>query len=173
MEVERTRSPSGRGLESYNVSGPVFGCAQQAGLTSPNVWGGVDHKGPSLRPREADLPFSILTTTAGLTSTSPMAISSIRIGPREKHRSRICTKTTVTALLQTSPKSRDWAVPAGRPAFAWAITTTTDGTILFCCFWGHNILFRNNGDGTFTDVTHKAGPTGEGSLGRGLHLPRL
>ena len=28
---------------------------------------------------------------------------------------------------------------------------------LFCCFWGHNILFHNNGDGTFTDVTRKAG----------------
>jgi hypothetical protein len=30
---------------------------------------------------------------------------------------------------------------------------------LFCTFWGHNILFRNNGDGTFTDVTKKAGLT--------------
>ena len=28
---------------------------------------------------------------------------------------------------------------------------------LFCCFYGHNILFRNNGNGTFTDVTSKAG----------------
>src|SRR3989454_6060331 len=28
---------------------------------------------------------------------------------------------------------------------------------LFCCFWGHNILFHNNGDGTFTDVTRNAG----------------
>ncbi len=28
---------------------------------------------------------------------------------------------------------------------------------LFCTFWGHNILFHNNGDGTFTDVTQKAG----------------
>src|SRR6266436_3775651 len=28
---------------------------------------------------------------------------------------------------------------------------------LFCCFWGHNILFHNNGNGTFTDVTKKAG----------------
>ena len=28
---------------------------------------------------------------------------------------------------------------------------------MFCCFWGHNILFHNNGNGTFTDVTRKAG----------------
>ena len=30
---------------------------------------------------------------------------------------------------------------------------------LFCTFWGRNILFHNNGDGTFTDVTRKAGST--------------
>src|SRR6266576_3105628 len=28
---------------------------------------------------------------------------------------------------------------------------------LFCTFWGRNILFHNNGNGTFTDVTRKAG----------------
>ncbi|MDE3180540.1 MAG: CRTAC1 family protein, partial [Acidobacteriota bacterium] len=28
---------------------------------------------------------------------------------------------------------------------------------LFLTFWGHNVLFHNNGDGTFTDVTKKAG----------------
>jgi hypothetical protein len=38
---------------------------------------------------------------------------------------------------------------------------------LFCCFWGHNILFRNNGNGTFTDVTHKAGLSREHRWGAG------
>ncbi len=28
---------------------------------------------------------------------------------------------------------------------------------MFCTFWGHNILFHNNGNGTFTDVTQKTG----------------
>jgi len=28
---------------------------------------------------------------------------------------------------------------------------------LFCSYWGHNVLWHNNGDGTFTDVTRKAG----------------
>jgi len=28
---------------------------------------------------------------------------------------------------------------------------------LFCTYWGHNVLFRNNGDGTFADVTRKSG----------------
>jgi len=39
----------------------------------------------------------------------------------------------------------------GRP------TTTMAGTTLFCTFWGRNILFHNNADGTFTDVTRKPG----------------
>jgi hypothetical protein len=28
---------------------------------------------------------------------------------------------------------------------------------LFVSYWGHNVLYHNNGDGTFTDVTEKAG----------------
>jgi hypothetical protein len=56
-----------------------------------------------------------------------------------------------------SRRNPDWRAPAGKPASASATTTTTAGTTLFCCFWGHNILFHNNGDGTFTDVTRKAG----------------
>ena len=32
---------------------------------------------------------------------------------------------------------------------------------LFCCYWGHNVLFRNRGDGTFVDVSHQAGLSGD------------
>ena len=28
---------------------------------------------------------------------------------------------------------------------------------LFITYWGQNVLYRNNGDGTFTDVTEEAG----------------
>ena len=38
-----------------------------------------------------------------------------------------------------------------------AITTTMAGMISSAASGGHNILFHNNGDGTFTDVTRKAG----------------
>ena len=38
-----------------------------------------------------------------------------------------------------------------------AITTTMGIPDLFVTFWGHNVLLHNNGDGTFTDVTRKAG----------------
>ena len=36
--------------------------------------------------------------------------------------------------------------------------TNNDGfEDLFCTYFGHNRLYRNNGDGTFTDVTKPAG----------------
>jgi hypothetical protein len=28
---------------------------------------------------------------------------------------------------------------------------------VFITYWGDNVLYHNNGDGTFTDVTKKAG----------------
>src|SRR3954464_9836828 len=31
---------------------------------------------------------------------------------------------------------------------------------VFITYWGHNVLYRNNGDGTFTDVTKEAGLLG-------------
>ena len=42
-------------------------------------------------------------------------------------------------------------------ASASGITTTTGLTISFAPYFGQNILYRNNGDGTFTDVTKAAG----------------
>ena len=34
---------------------------------------------------------------------------------------------------------------------------------LFITYWGQNVLYRNNGDGTFTDVTKEAGLLQEGT----------
>ena len=34
---------------------------------------------------------------------------------------------------------------------------------LFVTYWGQNVLYRNNGDGTFTDVTRQAGLLHEGT----------
>lgn len=37
---------------------------------------------------------------------------------------------------------------------------------LFVTYWGQNVLYRNNGDGAFTDVTAKAGLLSLSGLGR-------
>ena len=45
---------------------------------------------------------------------------------------------------------------------------------LFVTYWGHNVLYHNNGDGTFTDVSEKRRRRGVwNALGRGLLLPGL
>ena len=76
--------------------------------------------------------------------------------PAGKRPPRISTRTIATELSPTSPRSPDLDSPDGRPACALATTTTTVG-MTYSAFWGHNILFHNNGNGTFTDVTRKAG----------------
>ena len=46
---------------------------------------------------------------------------------------------------------------------------------IFITYYGQPVLYRNNGDGTFTDVTRQAGLLYEGdtSLGLGMHFSRL
>ena len=39
---------------------------------------------------------------------------------------------------------------------------------LFVSYWGHNVLYRNNGDGTFTDVPKRLGSRDGTPLGRRL-----
>ena len=73
-----------------------------------------------------------------------------------------------TAPLQTHHK-------AGLRSIGWASGAcvgdyNNDGfDDIFCTYFGQNILYRNNGDGTFTDVTKAAGlreaDTGGGGAG--------
>ena len=67
------------------------------------------------------------------------------------------TATIATAPSPTSPTKSG----LGRSVWATGITVAdydNDGfDDLFITCWGQNLLFHNNGDGTFTDVTEKAG----------------
>ena len=67
------------------------------------------------------------------------------------------TTTTTTAPSPTSPTRRESRRRASPWAGPWATTTMMAGPTWSITCLGHTILYRNNGDGTFTDVTKQAG----------------
>ena len=86
----------------------------------------------------------------------------------------ICSTTTATAR---SPMSRP---KAGLTHSGWGQACCVgdydnDGfDDLFVTYWGQNVLYHNNGDGTFTDVSGTRRRRGvRNPLGRGLLLSRL
>jgi hypothetical protein len=131
--------------------------AKEAGLTVPNVWGGVKSKKYLIEAKGAGLAFFDYdndgwldiymtngirfeeTYTPGNTPT-----------PHLYKNNRDGTFTDVTSHSGLARTGWGTGVCAG--------DYDNDGwDDLFCTYWGHNILWHNNGDGTFTDVTKKAG----------------
>src|ERR1041384_366150 len=101
----------------------------------------------SSRPKEADSLSSTMTRTDGWISISPMEIVLVLTGQLAKNQLRISTRTIVTAHLPMSQKNPGSHAPAGRQAYASAITTMTDGTTCFAVF----------GDTTFCSTTTAMG----------------
>jgi enediyne biosynthesis protein E4 len=131
--------------------------AQKAGLTIPNVWGGVDHKRSIIEAKGSGLAFfdydhdgwlDIYLTNGDRLDTQWPAGKAPTSHLYKNNRDGTFTDVTEKSGL-------------GRTGWQTGVCVgdyNNDGwDDLFCCFWGHNILFRNNGDGTFTDVTHKSG----------------
>ena len=77
------------------------------------------------------------------------------------------TATGVTARLKTAPPRQECKAP-GYGTAACAADFDNDGhTDLYAVATGRNILYRNRGDGTFEDVTDKAGVANTGATGIG------
>ena len=152
------------GLVKAAVSGPTtagpvqfVNVAQQAGLTSPNVWGGIEHKHSIIEAKGSGLAFfdydhdgwlDIYLTNGDRLDTKWPAGKTPTSHLYKNNRDGTFTDVTERSGL-------------GRTGWQTGVCVgdyDNDGwDDLFCCFWGHNVLFRNNGNGTFTDVTHKAG----------------
>jgi hypothetical protein len=131
--------------------------AEEAGLTTPNIWGGVDHKSIIIETKGSGIAFFdydndgwldiYLTNGSRLDAHWPAG------------------KAPTTHLYRNNRDGtfNDVTVKSGLGRSGWQTGVCVgdydnDGwDDLFCTFWGHNILFHNNGDGTFTDVTRKAG----------------
>jgi hypothetical protein len=131
--------------------------AKEAGLVSPNVWGGVNQKKYIIEAKGSGLAFFdydhdgwldiYLTNGTRFNTDWP---------PGKAPTSHLYKNNRDGTFTDVTDKS-------GLARSGWQTGVCVgdydnDGwDDLFCCFWGHNILFHNNGDGTFTDVTRKAG----------------
>ena len=131
--------------------------AAKAGLTVPNVWGGVDHKRSILEAKGSGLAFYDYDHDGWLdiylTNGSQLDVHWERGKAPTSHLFKNNRDGTFTDVTDGS----------GLGVTGWQTGVCVgdydnDGwDDLFCCFWGNNILFHNNGDGTFTDVTRRAG----------------
>src|SRR5271165_6699808 len=130
---------------------------REAGLNTPNVWGGAEHKRYIIEAKGSGIAFFDydqdgwldIYLTNGTRLGEPWPAGQAPTSHLYKN-NRDGTFTDVTEKSGLARTGWQTGVCVG--------DYDNDGwDDLFCCFWGHNILFRNNGDGTFTDVTHKAG----------------
>ena len=101
--------------------------------------------------------FSITTTTAGLTSSSRRTLADRNASPirqpiyNNNRNSRFTDVTTKSGLIDRN----------GEQGWAQSARVSDDNNNgcenLFLIYYGQNGLYRNNGDGTFTNVTAEAG----------------
>ena len=131
--------------------------APQAGLTLPNVWGGVERKRSIIETKGSGVAFFDFDKDGWidiyLTNGNRLDAHWDPGKAPTSHLYKNNRDGTFTDITEKSGLGR-----AGWQTGVCVGDYDNDGwDDLFCCFWGHNILFRNNGNGTFTDVTKKAG----------------
>ncbi len=142
-----------------NPTSPVqfVDVAHEAGLITPNVWGGVEHKSYIIEAKGSGLAFFDYDHDGWL---DIYLTNGTRLGEKWAE-----GKAPISQLFKnnrdgtfTNVTERSGLARTGWQTGVCVGDYDNDGwDDLFCCFWGHNILFHNNGDGTFTDVTRKAG----------------
>jgi hypothetical protein len=144
---------------SDRTSSPVqfVDMAQAAGLHTPNVWGGAEHKRLIIETKGSGLAFFDYDNDGWLDIYLSNGSQLEAQWPAGK------APTTHLYKNNRDGTFADVTEKSGLTRTGWQTGVCVgdydnDGwDDLFCSFWGHNILFHNNGDGTFTDATHKAG----------------
>ncbi len=131
--------------------------AAKAGLTSPNVWGGVNRKRVILETKGSGIAFFDYDNDGWLDIylTNGNRLDE-HWAPGQEPTTHLYKNNRDGTFTDVTEKSG-----IGRTGWQTGVCVgdyDNDGwDDLFCTFWGQNILFRNNGNGTFTDVTRKAG----------------
>jgi enediyne biosynthesis protein E4 len=131
--------------------------AQQAGLTIPNVWGGVDHKRSIIEAKGSGLAFFDYDNDGWLDIYLTNGNRLDAHWPSGKAPTSQLYKNNRDGTFTDVTEKSGLGLTGWQTGVCVGDYNNDGWDDLFCCFWGHNVLFRNNGDGTFTDVTHKAG----------------
>jgi enediyne biosynthesis protein E4 len=131
--------------------------AETAGLTTPNVWGGVERKRVIVETKGSGIAFFDYDNDGWLdiylTNGSRLDAHWPEGKAPTTHLYKNNRDGTFTDITEKSGIGR-----SGWQTGVCVGDYDNDGwDDLFCTFWGRNILFRNNGNGTFTDVTRKSG----------------
>ncbi len=131
--------------------------AEKAGLTIPNVWGGIDHKRVIIETKGSGIAFFDYDQDGWLDIYLSNGSRLDAHWPAGKEPTTHLYKNNRDGTF-TDVTERSGLARSGWQTGICVGDYDNDGwDDLFCTFWGHNILFRNNGDGTFTDVTKRAG----------------
>jgi enediyne biosynthesis protein E4 len=133
--------------------------AAEAGVTVPNVWGGVKRKKYIVEAKGSGVAFFDYDNDGW---QDIYLTNGERMPGEEPYPDG---KTPIQHLLKNNRDGTfsDVTEKSGLGITCWGTGVCVgdydnDGwDDLFCGHWGHNILWHNNGDGTFTDVTKKAG----------------
>src|SRR5215831_7467178 len=131
--------------------------AKEAGLTAPNIWGGVKSKKYLVEVKGSGLAFFDFDNDGWL---DIYLTNGVRLGetytPQNAPTSHLFKNNRDGTFTDVTAHSG-----LGRTGWGTGVCVgdyDNDGwDDLFCTYWGQNLLFHNNGDGSFTDVTAKAG----------------
>jgi hypothetical protein len=148
--------PAVRATQATESPVTFVDAAQSAGLTSPTIYGGVEHKRYIIETNGCGVAFFDYDGDGWIDA---LLLNGTRLEgfPRGQ-----------APTLRLYRNKRDGAFQdvtdrAGLRREGWASAVTVgdydnDGhEDFFVTYWGQNVLYRNNGDGTFTDETRRAG----------------